>query len=85
MAALEPVMSDFPAKNAIAVTPNDSTDLSVRSRAIYVGTGGDLAVVMSGGGNTVVFPGVPSGALLPIAVTRVMATSTTATGIVALW
>jgi hypothetical protein len=73
-----------PASNAAAVTPNDSTDLTYTSRALFVGGAGNLAVVMAGG-QTVTFTGVTAGALLPIRASRVMSTNTTATSIVAVW
>lgn len=72
-----------PSREAISVTPNDSTDLG-RTKGIWVGSAGDLSVVMHNG-QTVTFPGVLGGSLLPIAVTTVRATGTTATGIVALY
>ena len=75
----------LPAENAVAVTPNDSTDLTYTTRAVLVGTGGDLEVVMAGAGNTVVIAGVPDGAFLPIRVSRIKATNTTASGITAFW
>jgi len=53
------------------------------TRGVYVGVGGDLAVRMAGGGNTVVFAGVLAGSLLPIVVDQILATGTTATNIVA--
>ncbi|MBX5143198.1 hypothetical protein HJB79_31310 [Rhizobium lentis] len=73
-----------PGSNAAAVTPNDSTDLTYTTRAVYVGGAGNLAVVMAGG-QTVTFTGVTAGALLPIRVSRVMSTNTTATTILAIW
>lgn len=72
------------ARNAAVVTASDSTDLDYTTRAVYVGTGGNLNVDMAGG-QTVVIPGVPDGAFLPISVNRVRSTSTTASGIVAFW
>lgn len=73
-----------PCEHAAAVTPNDSADLATRSRAIYVGTGGDVAVVMAGG-EAVTFAGILGGSLLPVRVDRVKATGTTASNIVAVW
>lgn len=73
-----------PAPNAAAVTPSDVTSLQNVSRSIYVGTGGDVAVVMVGG-QTVTFPAVPNGALLPVRVKQVLSSGTTASNIVALW
>lgn len=75
---------DAPASRAVAVTPNDSADLGEVSRGIWVGNSGDLAVVMNGNASPVTIPGVPNGTLLPLRVARVMATGTTATGIVSL-
>lgn len=73
-----------PAENAFAVTPNDSTDLTHSSRALFVGGAGDVKVDTKGG-DTVTFVGVTAGAILPVRVTRVYATGTTATSIVAVY
>jgi hypothetical protein len=73
-----------PADNATAVTPSDSTDLAYTSRALYIGGAGNLVVTMAGGGD-VTFSAVPAGSILPIRVSRVKATSTTATSIVNLY
>lgn len=75
---------DAPATNAVAVTPDDATDLTVTSRALYVGGAGNVVVIMDGG-QTVTFTGVPAGTILPIRVSRVKSTSTTATSILSLW
>ena len=82
-----------PAEFAIAVTLSDSTNIDFQSkgdstRAIWVGSGGDISVEMSGDGlpdATVVFVSVLSGSLMPIGITRVNSTGTTASSIVALW
>lgn len=82
------VKSDFPASNAVAVTPNDSTDLTYVTRGLFVGGAGNIVVIMGDqavDATTVTFTGVLAGTILPIAVRRVRATSTTATNIVALW
>ena len=73
------------ARYAVVVTPNDSTDLGYVTRGVFVGTGGDLEVNMAGDDATVVIPGVPDGAFLPISVSRILDGNTTATGIVAFW
>lgn len=73
-----------PAVDALAVTPNDGTDLANGvTRALYIGTAGDLSVVMVSG-VTISFSNVPVG-ILPIAVTRVRSSGTSALGIVALY
>lgn len=71
-----------PASRAAAVTPNDAADLVVHARSLWVGGFGNVAVVTVGG-DTVTFTGVSG--LLPVRVKRVLATGTTATGIVAVW
>ena len=78
-----PVFPTEPAKNAAAVTPNDSTDLTNVARALYIGVAGDVKVDTLGG-DTVTLTAVPVG-ILPISVTRVYATGTAATNITALW
>lgn len=74
----------FPANDAAAVTPNDTTQLSFVTRGLYVGGAGNVAVLMASG-QTVTFVGVPAGTVLPIRIARVNSTSTTATSIVALY
>ena len=72
------------AANAVAVTPSDTVNLTNATIALYVGTTGNLSVVMNGSGSTVVFDTVPVGWYW-LSVSRVNATGTTATNIVALW
>lgn len=73
-----------PATNAVLITPSDSVDLVNVSRAVYVGTGGNMKVTMADSG-TVLFTGVPSGTTLPIRVSRIHATTTTASTILNLF
>lgn len=72
------------AEFAAAVTPSDSAALTQITRGLWVGGGGNVNVEMSNG-DTVLFSGVAAGSLLPLRVRRVLATSTTATFIVALY
>jgi len=51
---------------------------------LYVGAGGDVEVVTAGG-DTVVFVGVPTGAFVPVNVIQVKASATNADRIIALW
>lgn len=74
---------ESPGYDAVAVTPSDSSDLPVTSRALYVGTGGDVRVTV-GSGSVVTFVNVPEG-ILPMRVSRVHASGTTAADIVAVW
>lgn len=75
---------DSPAINAAAVTKHDTNDLTYASRALYIGVTGDVVVNMAGTGSAITFKAVPVG-VLPIRVTRVLSTGTTATDIVSLW
>lgn len=69
-----------PARDAFAVTPNDSTVISARS--LYIGGAGDVRV-QTLAGTTITFIGVPAGSILPVQVTKVLV-ATTATNIIGL-
>ena len=69
--------------DAAAVTPADDGALRP-TRGLYIGGAGDVKVDMTLG-NTVTFAGLLAGTILPIQVTRVYSTDTTATDIVALY
>lgn len=66
------------------LTPSDTVDLPALTQALWVGGAGDVAAVAQNNRVTVL-PAVPAGSWLPLAVKRVNATGTTATGIVALY
>jgi len=79
------------AGRAAAVTPSNTVDIpsitggtSNNGCVLYVGGAGDLKVDTVGG-DAVTFVAVPAGSFIPVQVTRVYATGTTATSIVALW
>lgn len=80
------------ALNAFAITKSDSTVFPAMpntsgvciTKALYIGGTGDVAVVMQGG-QTVVFSAVPAGTILPISVSQVRSTNTSATLILGLW
>lgn len=67
-----------PVRRGFAIAANDGTDLGDETRAIYIGGGGSLSVVLSSG-DEVTFAGLPAGTLLPVRAIRVKATGTTAT------
>ena len=74
---------EAPARQAFAIgTATYGTALAQTTRALWVGTGGNVVAQMAGG-NTVTFGGVQDGSLLPIRVVS-LGTATTATGIVGL-
>jgi hypothetical protein len=73
-----------PSEYAVTIQPSDSSGLPYATRAIYVGTAGDLRVRMLGH-SEVTFVNIPQGAVLPLRVTQVFATGTTAANMVGLW
>jgi hypothetical protein len=69
---------------AVAITPHNSTDFAEGlCRAIYVGGAGNITAIVNG--VAVLFTAVPVGTVLRIQATRVNATATTATAMVALY
>ena len=73
-----------PIRDALAVAPSNAAVLANMTRAVYIGGAGSLAVVTAGG-QSVVFQNLPAGSMVPVRVTQILATGTTATGILALW
>ncbi|UIY29824.1 hypothetical protein LZK73_02900 [Neorhizobium galegae] len=71
-----------PAASGFAITPSDSADLPETTRALC-GDRGHLSVRMLSG-ETLTLSNVPAGGLLPLRVTRVFATGTTAVAIAGL-
>lgn len=72
-----------PARAAAAITPSDSLPLEQTTRAIYVGQTGTLRVRMASD-EVVTFAGLLAGVVYPFRVVQVMATGTTAGGLVGL-
>jgi len=70
-------------EHGAAVTPSDTVDLNPTA-LIYVGGAGNI-VVTTKAGDKLTFNGVLAGVILPVAVSRVWATSTTATNMIACW
>jgi len=65
---------------AEVVVPDDAANLP-HAGIIYVGGDGDIEVITSGG-DTVTYVGLKQGTWLPVHVTRVKATGTTATNLI---
>ena len=63
------------------VTKSDATVFAEES-SIYVGTAGDIALVLVGSSTAVTYHNVPAGTLLPCNVKQVLSTGTTASDIV---
>ena len=78
------------AHDAVLVTKSDTVDIpntSERGCCLYIGDvsgGADVKVTMESG-NVATFKGVTAGSFLPVLVTRVHATGTTADQILALY
>ena len=68
---------------AAAVTTSDATVIP-KTRALWVGVAGNVAVRMAGDGSLVTFTGAAVG-IIPVQVDKVLSTGTTATTILALY
>jgi hypothetical protein len=83
------VPPEHPEYQAYPVTPSDAVDLPLGPdggdcRGVYVTGAGNVNVNLLNGG-TAVLTGLAAGQYVVVGVTRVLATSTTATGIQALY
>jgi hypothetical protein len=74
---------ESPAEGAFAITPSDSISLAIATRAVHVGSAGNLRAIMVTG-EDVTFQGLMAGVVYPFRIDRVMATGTTAGGLVGL-
>lgn len=70
-------------RGGVAVTPSDTTVLEP-TRGIYVGGAGNISLGMADG-SMMVLTAIQIGVIHPLSVTRVLATSTTATVVVAIY
>lgn len=74
--------------HGVLVYPSDTETLqqdmntSQRTTCLYVGVGGNVRV-LTAGGDDVIFYNIPSGQFMPVWVTQVFATGTTASSILA--
>lgn len=81
-----------PGCKALAIVTSDAANqlsggLAKQSNAfqVYVGGTGAVAVICAEDSSAVTFAGVPAGTMLPVLVTRVLATGTTATNMLAIY
>jgi hypothetical protein len=70
-----------PGTASFAIVPSDTTPLPTLPKAIYVGTGGRIAMRGSGDAVPATWLNVPSGSLIPFRAAYVQATGTTAADI----
>lgn len=73
-----------PARQAFAILPDDARSLAAVTRAVYVGTGGDIALRAVGSNADVILRNVTGGSVLPIRVEAVRQSGTTASDLVGL-
>ena len=64
--------------------PSDATELAMVTKALYIGTGGNVTVRAVGATSDVTFKNVPTGATIDVRAQFVRATGTTAADIVGL-
>jgi hypothetical protein len=74
-----------PARRALAITPHDTNALTDIPKALYVGTGGNIAMRGVDGAADQAWKNVPAGAILPFRAQYVRATGTTAADLLALY
>lgn len=70
---------ESPASHVMEITPSDSTDLPMASRAINVAQSGLVQVTTVSGSTAAVY--IAAGVAFPVRATRIWATGTTASGI----
>jgi hypothetical protein len=70
-------------RSVLTIVPHNTNRLAASVRAIYVGTGGSIALVAEDG-TEATFVDVPQGTLLPVETRQVKATGTTASNLVGL-
>lgn len=73
-----------PASNCFAITPSDTAELAIVTKALYVGTGGDVVLRPVNGSADVTFRNVPDGGIIDVRTRAVRAFGTTAADIVGL-
>lgn len=77
----ETLTIDSVIEDGFDITPADNTELNTVTRAIYIGTGGDLSVTLVSGAQ-LTFRNVIGGSMLPFRISQVHATGTTAADLV---
>jgi hypothetical protein len=73
-----------PSENCFAITPDDLNELPFLTKAIYIGSGGDLVLLIGQSQTPVTFRNVLAGSVLDVRVRGVRNTGTTAADLVGL-
>jgi hypothetical protein len=80
-----PSKPDGPGRSAEAISPDDDNELAFITRGLYVGTSGDVAVVLAAATDPVTFGALAAGVVHPLRVRKVLETGTSASGIVGVY
>jgi hypothetical protein len=67
-----------PCRSTFVITPSDTNELPFVTRAIYIGSAGNLTARLAGDTASVAFNGLAPGTVLPLRVRQIFATGTTA-------
>lgn len=73
-----------PSENCFPIAPSDFEELDYLTKAIYIGRGGDLTLVVGNSQEAVTFRNVVAGSVLDVRVRAVKSTGTTAGDLVGL-
>ncbi|MHA7820218.1 MAG: spike base protein, RCAP_Rcc01079 family [Erythrobacter sp.] len=73
-----------PALDCFEITPDDSSDLTTATKAIYIGIGGDIVLRAVGSDSDVTLRNTIGGSIIDVRVRAIRSTGTTATDIVGL-
>ncbi len=73
-----------PASDCFPIAPNDSGDLPKATKALFIGSGGDVVLRPVSGDADVTFRNLPDGSILDVRVRAVRATGTSAANLVGL-
>ncbi len=73
-----------PARNCFSITPHDVATLPSLPKAIYVGTGGNIALRPVDSAQDVTFMNVTGGTILDVRAMHIRATGTTASNMIGL-
>lgn len=73
-----------PAGTCFVITPHDTVEFERATKAVYVGTGGDLVLRSVNGTADVTFRNLPAGFILDVRVRAIRLTGTTAADLVGL-
>ena len=74
-----------PCRSSFVITPDNVNELPFVTRAIYVGSAGDITLRLADDTAAVDLKAVPGGTLLPVRARQVYVTGTTATALVGLY